>query len=344
MSLPVLETITDGADFALTVRPFLSQLIFLPSTLAEAGANLQNLKDVYLNTNPLVTAFAFALFLVPIFVIASEVNKNYSQVDRAWSILPVAYNAHYTAWAYLNNLPVETLLNILVLTVIWGARLTFNYWRKGGYKIGSEDYRWAIVREKVKNPALFFILNVSFISFFQSMLLALITTPTYVFLVTATVDGGDTFAPHDYIFSRVMAFVIIIETFADHQQWTFQKVKKQYQANARIPDKYKNTYTTDDLNRGFVVSGLWSWCRHPNFAAEQAFWIALYQWACLKTDTLYSWSGVGVTLYILLFQASTIFTERISARKYPEYKEYQKRVGKFIPRWSIEPMDGSKTG
>lgn len=21
-------------------------------------------------------------------------------------------------------------------------RLTFNYWRKGGYSIGSEDYRW----------------------------------------------------------------------------------------------------------------------------------------------------------------------------------------------------------
>lgn len=24
------------------------------------------------------------------------------------------------------------------------ARLTFNYWRKGGYEIGSEDYRWFV--------------------------------------------------------------------------------------------------------------------------------------------------------------------------------------------------------
>lgn len=23
-------------------------------------------------------------------------------------------------------------------------RLTFNYWRKGGYQIGSEDYRWYV--------------------------------------------------------------------------------------------------------------------------------------------------------------------------------------------------------
>lgn len=23
-------------------------------------------------------------------------------------------------------------------------RLTFNYWRKGGYTVGSEDYRWYV--------------------------------------------------------------------------------------------------------------------------------------------------------------------------------------------------------
>lgn len=23
-------------------------------------------------------------------------------------------------------------------------RLTFNYWRRGGYQIGSEDYRWYV--------------------------------------------------------------------------------------------------------------------------------------------------------------------------------------------------------
>lgn len=34
---------------------------------------------------------------------------------------------------------------------------------------------------------------------------------------------------------------------------------------------------------------------------------------------------------MLLFQASTWLTERISAGKYPEYKEYQARVGKFYP-------------
>lgn len=45
----------------------------------------------------------------------------------------------------------------------------------------------------------------------------------------------------------------------------FQQAKKEYQKTAKPPPKY----LADDLDRGFVVTGLWSWSRHPNFAAEQ---------------------------------------------------------------------------
>lgn len=34
----------------------------------------------------------------------------------------------------------------------------------------------------------------------------------------------------------------------------------------------------------------------------------------------------------MLFQASTWFTELVTAGKYPDYKLYQKRVGKFLPK------------
>lgn len=29
-------------------------------------------------------------------------------------------------------------------------RLTFNYWRKGGYNVGSEDYRWSVHPPRAK--------------------------------------------------------------------------------------------------------------------------------------------------------------------------------------------------
>lgn len=51
---------------------------------------------------------------------------------------------------------------------LYQTRLTFNYWRKGGYSVGSEDYRWEIIRQKVPAP-LFFVFNVLFISTAQSV-------------------------------------------------------------------------------------------------------------------------------------------------------------------------------
>jgi steroid 5-alpha reductase family enzyme len=34
---------------------------------------------------------------------------------------------------------------------------------------------------------------------------------------------------------------------------------------------------------------------------------------------------------VILFKGSSDFSEEISAEKYPEYKEYQKSVPRFIP-------------
>ena len=109
----------------------------------------------------------------------------------------------------------------------------------------------------------------------------------------------------------------------------YQNAKKTYLKTAKVPF----TYDQADLERGFVVTGLWSWSRHPNFAAEQAVWVGLYQWGCLKADVLYNWTAVGAVSYVLLFQGSTWLTEVLTSRKYPEYKEYQKRVGRFLPKF-----------
>jgi hypothetical protein len=119
----------------------------------------------------------------------------------------------------------------------------------------------------------------------------------------------------------------------------YQTAKKKYLETARVPYKFEQ----EDLDRGFVVTGLWSWSRHPNFAAEQAIWISLYQWSCFVTGSLYNWTAIGAIAYLGLFQASTWFTELITSRKYPEYKEYQQRVDMFIPRLSSDlPGDFSE--
>ncbi|RDW83381.1 hypothetical protein BP5796_04872 [Coleophoma crateriformis] len=132
----------------------------------------------------------------------------------------------------------------------------------------------------------------------------------------------------DTVFVRGLMGLVLVEFFADQQQWDYQTAKHSYLKTAKVPPKFNQI----DLDRGFVTSGLWAYSRHPNFAAEQAIWVVLYQWGCWSTNVVYNWTSLGAVSYLILFQASTWFTELITSRKYPEYKEYQQRVGKFLPK------------
>ncbi|KAL3474170.1 hypothetical protein BJX99DRAFT_248392 [Aspergillus californicus] len=344
LPLPEVKSLADCVSFNHAVRPFLSQIIALPERLhpALAAKDANALQDIYLSTNPLATAVAFTLFTSVLFILAAEINRNYSQVDRFWSILPSVFNVHFAVWARLSGLRTSSLDTIAVISLVWTARLTFNYWRRGGYSVGSEDYRWAIVRSRVNNGFIFFLFNITFISVIQPLLLLLITTPTYNFLLLSRLPGGEAFELPDLVFSRIAFFFLIIEYLADQQQWKFQNAKKEYNISARIPAKLRDQYSPEDLERGFVVSGLWSLSRHPNFAAEQAIWLIMYLWSCYRTETYVQWTGLGVFGLLIIFQGSVRLTEGISASKYPEYEEYQARVGRFIPRLSASPRYKSK--
>ncbi|KAL0257011.1 hypothetical protein SLS55_007821 [Diplodia seriata] len=285
--LPAIKSLGDCADWAKTVEPFIPQLKTLPYEVAQHVTSLEELKAIYVATNPLISGFAFSLAIAPLFLLASEINRNYSQVDRFWSLLPTFYNAHYSLWAYMAGVPAAKVDNVLAFSMLWTIRLTYNYWRKGGYNVGSEDYRWEIIKSKVPAAA-FFLFNVTFISTIQS--LTTLPEPN-----RATTD--------------------------------YQTAKHEYLRTAVVPKEWKRA----DLDRGFNVSGLWAYSRHPNFAAEQAVWVVLYQWACFDTEVYMNWTFAGAMSYLLLFQGSTWLTELLTAGKYPEYKEYQKQVGKFLP-------------
>ena len=148
---------------------------------------------------------------------------------------------------------------------------------------------------------------------------------------------GNVTSSYDNLFPRAMLFLVMIELFADQQQWVYHKAKAAYQKTAKVPSG--NKYTRAQLDRGFNTSGLWAWSRHPNFAAEQAFWVCLYQWCCMESQTYVNWTFAGAFAYLMLFQASTWLTELLSSRKYPEYKVYQQRVGRFLPKAATKSME-----
>jgi hypothetical protein len=121
MALPVVKTLAECSSLEKTVLPYLPQLYDLPQQLIQSWNNPAELQTIYLATNPLITAFAFSLFLAPVFLLVSEVNKNYSQVDRCWSILPTIYNAHYSLYAHLNGLETSRLDHLLACSIVWSV-------------------------------------------------------------------------------------------------------------------------------------------------------------------------------------------------------------------------------
>lgn len=125
MALPVIKTLTDCSSFSKTVLPYLPQLYDLPQQLLQSWNNPTELQTIYLATNPLVTAFAFSLLLVPLFLVISEINKNYSQVDRCWSILPTIYNAHFVVYAHLSGLDTQRLDNVVAISTVWSVSSSF---------------------------------------------------------------------------------------------------------------------------------------------------------------------------------------------------------------------------
>jgi hypothetical protein len=123
MALPVIKTLTECSSLQKMVLPYLPQLYALPQRLLQSWNNPAELQTIYLATNPLITSLAFSLFLAPVFLIVSEINKNYSQVDRCWSILPTIYNAHYCLYAHLNGLETSRLDHLVAFSTVWSVRV-----------------------------------------------------------------------------------------------------------------------------------------------------------------------------------------------------------------------------
>lgn len=242
--------------------------------------------------------------------VASLMTREYSWVDRIWSIVPLVYVWIFAAAAGLQ----DARLNLMAaLVTVWGIRLTFNFARKGGYAPGGEDYRWAILRTRIAGWQ-WMLFNLFFIVIYQNVLLWLITLPAW----TAFEHRG-ALTSLDVIAAAVFLALLAGETIADQQQWAFHRFKKAESAAGREPQPR------------FLQSGLFRLSRHPNFFFEQAQWWVLFVFGAIAAGSLLQWTVLGAVLLTLLFVGSTVFTESISRSRYPEYVEYQRRTSAVIP-------------
>ena len=127
------------------------------------------------STNPIQCSCLLCIFFMMYCFIRSTITKDYSQVDRLWSILPVVYS-----WIFIID---ERTFLMACTSTIWGIRLTYNFIRKGGYAYpdiwnGIEDYRWSYLQKNNtnylpilgQNKFIWMCFNLFFISIFQNIL------------------------------------------------------------------------------------------------------------------------------------------------------------------------------
>jgi len=267
--------------------------------------------------DPLALVLIVAAVVSAFCWVASLITKDTSWVDRIWSIVPVVYVWIFAAAALVDGANAARLVIMALLVTAWGARLTFNFARKGGYS-GVEDYRWAVLRGRMK-PWQFQLFNLFFIVLYQNALLVLISLPAFI-----AWQHPAPFTGWDAVFAVLFAGFLFGEFVADQQQWRFHQAKRA---------------AGGQLEPGFATSGLFAYSRHPNFFFEQAQWWAFYALGATAAAAsglgvwggAINWTIAGAALLTLLFIGSTVFTESITASKYPAYRDYQRTTSMLIP-------------
>ncbi|WVQ77995.1 hypothetical protein IAT38_000076 [Cryptococcus sp. DSM 104549] len=163
----------------------------------------------------------------------------------------------------------------------------------------------------------------------------------------------------DYTMILIALGIIFVEAQADKRMNAFQSAKHDllttlppsspslitpppdaHQPLINKPGLPKPSSYPAEYHPGFPTRGMWRFSRHPNFAAEQLFWVSQAMFVvCAGESSGVTRSGWGMGSVFgpsfalsLLFLASTTLTEWISSRKYPAYQSYKGLVGQFLPQ------------
>lgn len=298
-----------------TILLLIFTIVLLPIICFYFGTPLNELQiDILYSTASIVLGVIVYCFIV------GEITNNNSQIDKLWSVVPIVYVWYMTYLGGMN----ERMVLMSILVTVWGIRLTFNFARKGGYSwkfwSGEEDYRWIELRKRpgFNNRFVWMVFNLFFICGYQGTLIFLFLLP----ILTSLSTDASSIQWSDYLLAILFLVFLVLEFIADHQQHVFQTEKYK---------RINNNLPMEEYEQGFISTGFWALSRHPNYLCEQAIWVVFYLFSVVANGEWINWSIAGCILLIILFKGSSDFSESLSSRKYPKYKDYQSRVPRFLP-------------
>ncbi len=257
--------------------------------------------DMHLLIRLLIADLSATVF---IFIISVLFN-NSSMYDPYWSVKPMVF-----AFVYLFELGPENAgiaqWSVFALLQLYGLRLTSNFYRdwKG---LKHEDWRYVEFRKKFKNS--YWLISLGGIHVFPTIVVYLACLPLYSIFI----------AHHnESINPGIFAIGIIVLTAS--------------LVLAYIADEQMRNFRQKPANKGkYLESGLWKYCRHPNYLGEISTWWGLYIIALSLNFEMW-YLGIGALAVNLMFVfVSSPWLDKRSLSKRMNFEKYIRGTRMLLP-------------
>jgi steroid 5-alpha reductase family enzyme len=242
-----------------------------------------------------------------VFVMAAAAS-NTSVYDPYWSVAPLPI----ALWWAMHGAPSPPLEGVIqhspdairfaavaILLLLWGTRLTANFLR-GWPGLGHEDWRYTEYRRF--GAVRYWLISLGGLQMMPTLIVFAAMLP----VLAVTRVPGNGFGMLDVMAIVVTSGFVLLEAVADEQ-------KRRYRGD------------------GFITTGVWAWCRHPNYLGEVGFWWGIFLFA-LAAGWGNWWTIAGpVAMTVLFVGISVPLMDRRMLRR-PGYAEHISSVPALIPR------------
>ena len=255
--------------------------------------------------HPILVAGAADLAATVAIFAFSLAFRNSSFYDPYWSVAPIPIASYW--WLSAGDCagaPVRRLL-AFALVSLWGIRLTTN-WARGWWGLAHQDWRYSDLEKRTGRA--YWLVSFLGIHLFPTAMVFLGCLPLFPVLAESVRPLG----PLDLIAAGVTGSAIALEAAADQRLHRFRMA----------------SHPPGD----FLRSGLWAWCRHPNYLGEILFWWGLFAFS-LASGFASWWTAVGAIAITGMFRVASIpMLERRMLERRPGYAEHATRTSMLLPR------------
>jgi len=247
---------------------------------------------------------ALVLVLMTAVWLASVRLRDVSIVDPWWSVCFLLITTHTVLRTGL------TVANtcLLALVAVWALRLWFHLLVRSRGQ--PEDPRYAAFRRRF-GPARYW-----WVSFFQVFLLqgclALVISAPLQVAAANVADTSSRFGARDAVGVLLFAVGFAWEAAADEQ---LRRFRRAFKGQGKVLD-----------------SGLWGWCRHPNYFGEALLWWGFW---VLSLGAPLGWMTLpapALMTYLLVKVSGVSMLDAHLLATRPAYAEYMRRTPAFLPK------------